>query len=264
MNHDPETPHAVGILAATPELQARAEELAQRYGLPLETGDAWETALVLTAERLELRFRGADAPGPVYVDFVGGRAGHRRRFGGGRGQPIAKAVGLKSGANPYVIDATAGLGRDAFVLASLGSRVTLLERSAVAAALLEDGLVRAARDPDAAEVVARMTLRRGDAVESLAAMDETERPDVIYLDPMYPPRTKSAQVKKEMRALQTVVGRADDGADLLRMALRAAKQRVVVKRPAWAESLLPTTAPTVVFATKKHRFDVYVIAALNS
>ena len=52
------------------------------------------------------------------VDFVGGSVGHRLRFGGGRGQDLAKAMGLRSGKTPTVIDATAGLGRDSFLLAS--------------------------------------------------------------------------------------------------------------------------------------------------
>ncbi|MGL4755264.1 MAG: class I SAM-dependent methyltransferase, partial [Aeromonadaceae bacterium] len=105
-------------------------------------------ALVYTAERLELRKLDEPALGAVYVDFVGGAVAHRRKFGGGRGQSIAKAVGLKSGANPSVVDATAGLGRDAFVLASLGCRVLMLERSPVVAALLQDGLVRGYADAE--------------------------------------------------------------------------------------------------------------------
>lgn len=79
-------------------------------------------ALVLTEERLELRKLDEPKLGAVYVDFVEGAVAHRRKFGGGRGQSIAKAVGLKAGATPTVVDATAGLGRDAFVLASSAAR----------------------------------------------------------------------------------------------------------------------------------------------
>ena len=96
------------------------------------------------------------------MDFVEGAVAHRRKFGGGRGQSIAKAVGLKSGAMPTVVDATAGLGRDAFVLASLGCKVTLIERSPVVAALLQDGLARAAQDPEIGPWVSeRMHLLQG-------------------------------------------------------------------------------------------------------
>ncbi|WP_445775347.1 class I SAM-dependent methyltransferase, partial [Shewanella sp.] len=64
----------------------------------------------------------------INVDFVSGAVAHRRKFGGGRGQSIAKAVGLKQGVTPTVVDGTAGLGRDAFVLASLGCKVIMVER----------------------------------------------------------------------------------------------------------------------------------------
>ena len=95
-----------------------------------------EAPFSLTWSDGHLELRKLDEPklGPVFVDFVEGAVAHRRKFGGGRGQSIAKAVGLKSGANPTVVDATAGLGRDAFVLASLGCRVTMLERHPVVAA----------------------------------------------------------------------------------------------------------------------------------
>ncbi|MFM5136385.1 class I SAM-dependent methyltransferase, partial [Aeromonas rivipollensis] len=142
-------------------------------------------ALVLTDTRLELRKLDEPKLGAVYVDFVDGAVAHRRKFGGGRGQSIAKAVGLKSGAMPTVVDATAGLGRDAFVLASLGCKVTLIERSPVVAALLQDGLARAAQDPEIGPWVSeRMHLLQGPAVDNLLAL--SERPEVIYLDPMFP------------------------------------------------------------------------------
>ena len=69
--------------------------------------------------------------GDVFVDFVAGAMAHRRKFGGGRGEAIAKAVGIKGAELPSVIDATAGLGRDAFVLASIGCQVRLVERHPV-------------------------------------------------------------------------------------------------------------------------------------
>jgi len=103
---------------------------------------------------------------PLSVDFVAGQAAHRRRFGGGRGQLVAKACGLTKGVTPCIVDATAGLGRDAFVLASLGAQVLLIERVEAIAALLEDGLKRASRHSDTADIAARMTLRHGDAAQS--------------------------------------------------------------------------------------------------
>jgi 16S rRNA (guanine1516-N2)-methyltransferase len=93
---------------------------------------------------LQLQQLGPDAPGPVRVDFVEGGAAHRRLYGGGSGQMIAKAVGIAQGVRPRVLDATAGLGKDAFVLASLGCEMSLIERQPLIGALLEDGW-RAAR-----------------------------------------------------------------------------------------------------------------------
>ncbi len=97
-------------------------------------------ALALTTEHLELRKRDEPKLGGIFVDFVGGAMAHRRKFGGGRGEAVAKAVGIKGDYLPDVVDATAGLGRDAFVLASVGCRVRMLERNPVVAALLDDGL----------------------------------------------------------------------------------------------------------------------------
>ena len=91
-------------------------------------------ALVMTPEHLELRKRDEPKLGGIFVDFVGGAMAHRRKFGGGRGEAVAKAVGIKGDYLPDVVDATAGLGRDAFVLASVGCRVRMLERNPVVAA----------------------------------------------------------------------------------------------------------------------------------
>ncbi len=100
----------------------------------------------------------------MIVDFVGGAVGHRFRFGGGRGQALPRAAGLTGSATPRIVDATAGLGRDAFLLASLGAEVTLLERSPEVHALLADGIARASQaSPEFAAIVARMTLHLGDA-----------------------------------------------------------------------------------------------------
>jgi 16S rRNA (guanine1516-N2)-methyltransferase len=170
---------------------------------------------------------------------------------------MAKAAGLKAGCTPSVIDATAGLGRDAFVFATLGCRVTLVERSPVACALLEDGLRRAMTDAEVAPIAARMTLVCGDAAALLPEMEA----DVVYLDPMYPHRDSSALVKKEMRLFQALLGADLDSDGLLPAALHAARLRVVVKRPDYAEPLAGRK-PTLSFPTKNHRFDVYVIKTL--
>ncbi|BBI53076.1 hypothetical protein HORIV_54970 [Vreelandella olivaria] len=164
---------------------------------------------------------------------MAGKAAHRRRFGGGRGQLVAKACGLTKGVTPSIVDATAGLGRDAFVLASLGAQVLLIERVAAIAALLEYGLKRASKHSETADIAARMTLRHGDAAQALEALVASAdfMPQVIHLDPMFPHREKSALVKKEMRLFRELAGDDNDAPRLLEAALDVATHRVVVKRP---------------------------------
>jgi len=199
------------------------------------------------------------------VDFVTGAVAHRRKFGGGRGQSIAKAVGLKQGVSPTVVDGTAGLGRDAFVLASLGCKVIMVERHPVVAALLEDGLRRAYDDAEIGQWMnERMSLFHGSSLSVLAdaAKGSGTEIDVVYLDPMYPHREKSALVKKEMRVFQTLVGADLDADGLLNPAIQLATKRVVVKRPDYAEDL-NGVKPSMVLEQKKNRFDVYVNAAMK-
>ncbi len=205
--------------------------------------------------RLELRKSDEPKLGAVYVDFVGGAMAHRRKFGGGRGEAVAKAVGVKGDELPTVIDATAGLGRDAFVLASIGCQVRLIERHPVVFLLLQDGLQRAYADPEIGTMMQR-NMRLLD-VNCLAELDPaTDYADVVYLDPMYPHKQKSALVKKEMRLFQHLVGADEDAAELLEPALRIAQKRVVVKRPDYAE-FLAQKPPHFSRETKNHRFDIY-------
>lgn len=250
----------VAVIATTPELCAAAQSLATELHLPYSdnTSPSFAFILAVTPDHIELRTTGPESTGAVYVDFTAGALAHRRRFGGGRGQPLARAVGLKKGATPQVLDATAGLGRDAFVLATLGCTVHMIERSPISMALLRDGLQRAGNDAETYEIVKnRMALTFGNACSVMSSLQDHARPDVVYLDPMYPHRTKSAQVKKEMRALQSIIGQDTDIAELLATALACARQRVVVKRPRLTP---PIMGPRVNMAieSKNTRYDVYL------
>lgn len=250
----------------------RMSRLARRLGLPLvasqplKTLHAFEAVLYESETGLALQLTGKGAPGPVVVDFVGGSAAHRRRFGGGRGQAIARAVGLGDAGKRQlqVLDATAGLGRDAFVLAALGCRMTLVERSDVVQVLLMDGLRRAADDPEVGAIVQNMTLVPDDALGVMAAMADGEmadRPDVVYLDPMFPGRRKAA-ARKEMRLFQHLVGEDPDADGLLTQALALARFRVVVKRPRRASNLAGKR-PDYRLEGKSGRFDVYTLASIR-
>jgi 16S rRNA (guanine1516-N2)-methyltransferase len=226
---------------------------AERLHLPLE-GEA-DFALQLGAQGLQFVELCPDASGPVRVDFVSGPVAHRRQFGGGSGQMIARAVGLQPGVRPTVLDATAGLGRDAFVLAQLGCTLTLIERQPLIAALLEDGMRRALADPDVAPIMQRMQLVCGNAI-ALMRVWNGEPPQVIYLDPMFPHREKSAQVKKEMRLFRPLAGDDDDAPELLEAALALASHRVVVKRPRKAPAIAGDK-PGYTLEGKSSRFDIY-------
>ena len=234
------------------DVEADVESIVLPDGLRLVQGDE---GLALVGD--EKRYGK-----PLSVDFVAGKAAHRRRFGGGRGQLVAKACGLSKGVTPCIVDATAGLGRDAFVLASLGAQVLLIERVAAIAALLEDGLKRASRHSDTVDIVARMTLRHGDAAQSLAELVASAHfsPQVIHLDPMFPHREKSALVKKEMRLFRELAGDDNDAPRLLEAALDVATHRVVVKRPPKAP-YLAERKPQLSIAGKAVRFDIYPLKA---
>ena len=250
----------VRVEPLTPQFAAAAHQWAQRLDFPEIQGEA-EFALQIGADGLQLQLLEAQAPGPVRVDFVEGAAAHRRQFGGGSGQMIAKAVGVQPGVRPRVLDATAGLGRDAFVLASLGCAVTLSERQPIIAALLEDGLARAQGDAEVAPIATQMTLLQGNAIELMRDW-QGEPPQVIYLDPMFPHRDKSALVKKEMRLFRPLVGDDPDAPALLQAALALASHRVVVKRPRKAP-IIEGAKPSYALEGKSSRYDIYPKKALK-
>lgn len=241
-----------------------AAALAQRINLPLlehcDEGASLPFLLCITDHpefdfQLALHFP-TEKLSPLLVDFQSERLRYRQKFGGGRQQPIARAIGLKKGLTPKVVDATAGLGRDAFVLASLGCPVQMLERHSVIHALLEDGLRRLALSGENNKpLVDLLQLCHVDANEWLLTNEQPV--DVVYLDPMYPHRTKSALVKKEMRVLRQLVGDDLDVVVLLQTALQVARQRVVVKRPKTAP-VIGTTPPSFCVESKNTRYDVYL------
>ena len=250
----------IRVEALEPAFTDAARAWAERLGLPMD-GDA-EFAVQLGSDGLQFVELGEHAAGPIRVDFLAGAVAHRAQFGGGAGQMIAKAVGLQPGVRPTVLDATAGLGRDAFVLASLGCSLTLIERQPIIAALLEDGLNRALADAEVAPIVVRMPLRTGNAIELMAAWKD-EAPQVIYLDPMFPHRDKSALVKKEMRLFRPLAGDDDDAPALLEAALALATHRVVVKRPRKAPTIAGQQAGYA-HEGKSSRFDIYPKKSLKA
>ena len=272
---------ALAVVARHDTDSVRAEALGRQLGLSLVPGndfswqdaDAYAAVLLVDGDRLSLQAlsppagagrRGGRAvlSGLVSADFGSAAMRHRRR--GGQNELLGRAVGVSASRQPSILDATAGLGRDSFVLADMGCSVTLCEREPVIAALLQWGLAAAAASEDAwlARVARRMALRTGDARDVFA--DGAVPADVIYLDPMFPPRDKSAAVKKEMALFQLLLDSdtaRHEAADLLAWALGQDVARVVVKRPARAAPVAGAV-PSHHIAGKAVRFDVYVRRAL--
>lgn len=229
--------------------------------LPLCEGVLWLSPEGLSAHRApqcSVTTRAARRSTPfnfkagLRVDFLSPQFRYRLQHSGIR-QLLAKAVGVHPRSHLKIVDATAGLGRDAFVLAHLGCEVHMIERSPIIGALLQDGLSRACLlDP----IALKMQLTVADAHDVLKKLSEDQAPDVICLDPMYPTKRSGALVKQAMRTLRFVVGDDPDSSDLLEWALACAKQRVVVKRPRHADCL-SDAKPDVVFQGQSSRFDVY-------
>ncbi|MHC4989463.1 MAG: class I SAM-dependent methyltransferase [Planctomycetota bacterium] len=232
---------------------ARAEQLAVRLDVPLvhEPPDTAELLLAWADDVLEAREPG-DRPGRGLSVRFDARDWRPGAGGLSRRQPLARAVGP---GRRSVADATAGLGGDAMLLAALGHRVVAIERSSVVAALLRDGLERARDDATLARLAGdRLTLVEGEAVEVLPSLQPA--PDVVYIDPMFPPRRKqSALPARPLQLLRRIVGEDHDAGALLSIARMAATQRVVVKRPTWAEPIAEGAVSS--HRGKLARYDVY-------
>ncbi|MFM2486972.1 class I SAM-dependent methyltransferase [Celerinatantimonas yamalensis] len=236
-------------------LQTSAQQLASTFDLPLSRHRP-EQGLYLeyTLQGLSLYYADEPKLNGICVDFVHGRSDYRRKYGGA--EAVTKALGIKKGQRPVVLDATAGLGRDAFVVASLGCQVRMVERSAAVAAMLSDGLARARLNAELSTWIdQRLSLHYASSLQALA--DIGEGVDAVYLDPMYPHKKKSAQVKKEMRLFQLLVGDDHDADGLLEAARATNAKRIVVKRPSFAEPL-NKEKPQAELKTKNHRFDIYL------
>ena len=235
-----------------------AQQLASQLSLPVAASinSEFTYALVVTEQQLELR-QTVGRSKPLFVDFSSPVLNYRLREGGGKNQLLAKAVGVKGAYRPEILDATAGLGTDGFILACLGCKVHWLERSPIVAVLLRDGLARFQRQHPDAELALKLTV--ADAISYLNTQPSPPSPDVIYLDPMFPERSKAALGKQTMRILHQLAGADEDAHLLLEAALHHTKNRVVVKRPRLAP-VIPGRKPDIVFTGKSSRFDVYLCA----
>lgn len=173
------------------------------------------------------------------------------------GELLIKAIGgiAKPERARTIIDATAGLGADSLLMAAAGHEVTMLERSLIVAALLSDALQRLAELPGTLRLV------EDEARSYLASLAEDRRPDIIYLDPMFPADNKSALSCKGLQALKELLPLENGESDLLATALEVARYRVVVKRPLRGPTL-PGPKPGFCFQGKLIRYDCYALRQL--
>jgi len=249
------------IICHNPALNEQALSLATQLGCPVMEAAPENCLLVLELEDdgLSLKRPNEKKLGALKVDFADGALTWRRNHGGGTGQAVAKAIGLKHKKRLNVLDATAGTGTDAFVLAALGCNVKMIERHPIVAALLADALHRASLEEDVHEITNNMQLHNGSSIDYMNQQTE-DCFDVVYLDPMFPKSEKggkNAQVKKSMQYFRDMVGKDEDADALLAPALKCAKYRVVVKRPR-KSPFLDNKKPTLSQEGKANRFDIYV------
>ena len=219
-------------------------------------GAAADYQFILDQGRLALISVQNRRQSPVLVDFFD-RAFQRRLAAGLQGQLLGKALGLKNLRTPTVLDATAGLGTDSYLMAHAGCLVTAIERSSAIFALLEDGLRRAVQavgvQASGSEAACRIEIRRGDFL----LMDLPDKAyDVVYLDPMFPGDRRKARSGKEMTMLQNIATEDQSESGLLSQSLRCARRRVVVKRNRRSRELAGMK-PTLKFQGSRLRFDVY-------
>ncbi|MFW6278294.1 MAG: class I SAM-dependent methyltransferase [Halorhodospira sp.] len=237
---------------------AEAAAWAQRLGVPVLEAQPEPPGVILVANRPPaLRILGRKVPRPLQVDFAEPRLQQRLAGTTVRRDPLARAVGLHRRPAGGIVDATAGLGRDAWILAGLGARVHAIEASPTLAALLQQALERALDDDRLAMTARRLQLHPGDLRQVLAWLPPPER-EVIYLDPMYPEGTTRGAVGREAQTLRALhgSGRPADEATLLAAARAHATGRVVVKRPQRARPV-DGSAPQRSVSGRAIRFDLY-------
>lgn len=227
---------------------AAAQQEAERAGLTLRR-DEHGLALTLENGSMELRTDFADELPRLKHGIV-------QRELLVRAAKTAKPASGASSDAPLAVDATAGLGFDALLLAAAGFRVLMFENNPVMAALLDDALSRATKNPSLAPFAARMTLIAADSVQELPRL--AERPHVVYLDPMFPERRKSAAVKKKFQLLHKLERPCNSECALLAAARASHPRKIIIKRPAKGP-YLANAKPSYSLSGKTVRYDVIAL-----
>jgi len=248
----------IAVYSTSYDLQKVASLLAKELNLPETKENTENFGYLLELSDKNLAINIANSPQkPIVVDFLTKQMLFRLKNLSPRKELLAKALGLKNGATPKIIDGTAGMATDSFIIASLGFEITLLERSPIIHALIKDGIKRAKNHPSTKAAANRINLINQDGITFFANM--SERPDIIYLDPMFPEKKKSAKPTKAMQTFQDILGNDLDADKLLNAALTCARKRVVVKRPRLGATIENIVAPSFTMQGSSSRFDIYII-----
>ncbi len=242
------------VWAERPEEQEKARQLAEKLsaGLVPERPDNMAEALLLRlgAQGLTLESGGLT----LRNDLT--RMENRIKPANLSRELLVKAARVKTAGVPVAVDATAGMGEDALLLAAMGFRVLMFELDPVIAALLRDALERAQNTPALERAAARMQLFEEDSIKALHRLAPS--PDVVFLDPMFPARQKSALVKKKFQLLHRLEQPCLEEEALLAAALAARPRKVIIKRPVKGP-YLAGRKPDYSLAGKAVRYDCIVL-----
>lgn len=250
--HQPESSAnaaSLSVFAQTEQYAEAAEALAARLSIPFAgvAAQGTEVGLLLSEDGLSLCANGAFLQADLTAMLP--RLTQRNLAA----ELLVRAAKVKGDRSTMTaVDATAGFGEDSLLLAAAGFHVKLFECNPYIAELLADALRRAAEHPVLSPVVARMELVKGDSIPALRAM--TVPPDVVYLDPMFPGRTKSALVGKKFQLLHLLEAPCPNEEELFAAALAAHPRRIVIKRPVKG-AYLAGRKPSFSLTGKAVRYD---------
>jgi 16S rRNA (guanine1516-N2)-methyltransferase len=190
------------------------------------------------------------------VDFSRPALASRRRKVSIRAELLIKAINQGPGAR--VLDMTAGLGTDAFILAAYGHQVVMLERSKTVYLLTQNGLDRAAENPSLKPIVERMLLYHWDSTIPFAAAKGF---DAAIVDPMFEAKKKNALSKGEMQMLQSFIGKGAELTPFLSAASQLGIKRSIVKRPRSDRLVHHDPRPVYQLEGRRSRLDVFLNSA---
>lgn len=244
---------SIAIFPTSKKLFEKASQLAIVLNLPIveQPTTDYDFLLMVTPDYLGIKYQHSKDH-PLYVDFLSKRLQYRLKNISLKKEYLARALGLKQHTQPTIVDATGGMGQDSFILAALGFEVTLLEQSSIIYQLLSDGIKRALPHLNC---IQRLHIHHADSISWLKNTDPIQ---IVYLDPMFSPKSKSARSKKAMTIFQKLLNDNENGILLFNQALSCATERVVVKRPRTAEYITTTTKPTYSMVGRSCRFDIYL------